>query len=253
MALDFMNVLPSAIDATVMFTQIVQVVVTLVIIAVIVLAAKRFKLFYKYPVDIEILKMMSDGKLRAYDSDKARRVREKDGEEYYDVKKRNFHWYPPTFQSQLLKSGGKKVKIYVRELSHNNWEIIDPSTLVKATSKDFQKMQDESTIRFWHNVESEKADIKWKKTDNWKKLMDLLPTAVMLMGIGIFIYLFGNYVIIPVLNQAGAVNAQTTSVLKTASALLERSTQYVELIMRQNGVPLDNAPWLNATNESVIV
>lgn len=248
---DILSFLPSATDATIIFTQIMQVVVTLGIVAAVAFFLKRKKVFYKFPVDVMIFKIMNDGKLRAYDTDKVRRVHEQDNEEYFDVKKRGFKWYPPTFEAQLLKSDGKRTMIFVKELSHNNWEIMKPEELIGVDIDGFKKMQDENTIRFWKTVEDEKADIKWAKDNIWDQLKNWMPTILMIVGLGVFIWLFGSSILIPTMNTASAINTQTVEVLEKAANIMERSTEYLEILLFQSNssyVP----SWVNRTNESVI-
>ena len=247
----FGSFLPDAVGMMGIYTQIVNVIVTVGIIAAIAIVLLKFKILHKYPVEVEIWQV-KNGRLQVVGRDKARRVQNrKDGEEYYDVKKRNFKWYPPTFQGQTMMAGGKKTKIYVVELSHNEWKIVDPASLISATPEEYKNLENESTVRFWKNIEDDKADLKWKKTDNWQKLREVLPTVIMFVGMGIFLYFFGTYVVVPVMSTFGGVTSQSIALLERAIVMTERSTQYIELLLAQNGIA---SPYsIPVPNESVIV
>lgn len=242
------NIFPSPIGAVVGFAQIVQAIIYIGIIAAIVFLLFKFKLLYKFPVQFDIFQV-KNGVLQLLDTDKGRRVKKKDERQYFDIKKRNFKWYPPSFEGQVAMKGGKKSKIYVVELSHNNWEMINPSSFVKAEPADYKRLEKESLVRYWKNVEDDKADIKWRKEDKWRKILDALPTVIMFVGIGIFLYFFGTYVVIPVMGTFGGVTKTSQELLQQSTVLLEKSTEYVDLLLRLNNVQVPS----NITiNESVI-
>lgn len=250
--MDFIGgMVPSGMDVAVGITQVMQGIMWIAVIGGIAFILFKFKLLYRFPVDIDILQVRK-GVLSLIDKDKARRVRKKDGEEYYDVKKRNFKWYPPTFEGQMDIKGGKKTKLYVEELSHNNWRIIDPASFVKADPKAYKLLERESQVRYWKNLEDMKDELKWKKEDKWKSVRDM----AVWIGLGAFMFLFfygaGTYIITPVLGTINSADDMIINVLEKSNELLERSTQYVELILKQNNVAA-TLPWLNTTNESVIV
>lgn len=238
--------IPDPVAITGGIAQFMQGMIYVVIIGVVFFLLMKFKILYKYPVEIDIFQVRK-GVLSLVDRDTARRVKKKDGEEYYDVKKRNFKWHPPTFEGQLDLKGGKKTKLYVQELSHNEWKIIDPTSFIKAKPEDYQILERESLVRYWKNLEDAKDDVKWKKEDKLKALLNLLPTVIMFVGIGIFIYFFGTYVITPVLGYAN----MGQELLTQSMALLEKSTEYVELIMANTNASYVPS-WVNTTNESVI-
>jgi len=240
------GMMPDAVGITAAFTQIINLVVIVAVIGGIMFLLLKLKILYKFPVEIDIFQVRN-GRLQLVDRDKARRVKKKDGEEYYDVKKRSFKWYPPTFQGQLDVKGGKKTKLYVQELSHNEWQIIDPTSFIKAGDDAYRTLEREAQVRFWKNLEDSKDEMKWKKEDKLKKLMEALPVVIMFVGMGIFLYFFGTYVVGPVLDysNSGAV------LLERASELLERSTEYVELLLTQTNTSYVPS-WVNTTNASVI-
>lgn len=242
--------IPDPVTATAGVAQLIQAALFLGILGAIVFLLFKFKLLYKFPVDIDIFQVKK-GVLQLVDKDKARRVKKKDGQEYYDVKKRNFKWYPPTFEGQLDVKGGKKTKLYVQELSHNEWQIIDPASFIKADPKEYRKLEIESQVRYWKNLEDMKADQKWNKESSWKKLLELAPTIVTVAFVVLFIYFIGTYVITPVMGTFGAVSSMSADMFEQSSALLERSTQYVEMLLALNNVEY-TPTWVNTTNESVI-
>lgn len=239
------SLFPSPVGATMAVAQVLQAVVFLGVIGGIIFVLFKLKIFYRYPIQFDIFQV-KNGVLQLVDTDKGRRVKKKDGREYFDVKKRNFRWFPPSFEGQVVMKGGKKAKIYVIELSHNEWEIINPKNFVKAKPEDYERLEKESLVRYWKNVEDDKADLKWRKEDKWKKILDALPTVVMFVGIGIFLYFFGTYVVVPVMGSFGGITAQSQELLVQSSSLLEKSTQYVEMLLAQRGI------YYPEFNESVI-
>jgi len=233
------NIFPSPVGAVAGIAQIMQVVVYLGIFVAVIFLMFKFKLLYKFPVQFDIFQV-KNRVLQLVDTDRGRRVKGKDNREYFDIKKRNFKWYPPSFEGQVVIKGGKKSKIYVVELSHNDWEIIDPASFIKAEPTDYKRLEKETLVRYWKNVEDDKADLKWRKEDKWKKIMDAMPTVIMFVGIGIFLYFFGNYVVVPVMGTFGGVTSQSQALLAQSIVLLEKSTQYVEMLLRLNNIQVSN-------------
>ena len=234
-----------AVGAAGMAGQAIQAVIILIVLGVVTFAVLKLKIFYKFPISFDIFQLKG-GVLQLVETDSGRRVtKKKDKEMYIDVKRRNFRWYPPSYLAQTMMKGGKKSKIYVLELSHNEWQVIDPSKFIRAKPEDYKRLEQEAVVRFWKNTEDAKADVKWKKEDKWKQIMDVLPTVIMFVGIGIFLYFFGTYVITPVMATFGGVTTQGIAMLEKSSELLERSTQYVELLLKLQGIdytlPIPNA------------
>lgn len=217
-------------------TQVMNMIIIIAVIGIATFFLMRFTV--KFPTDFDIFQI-KNGSLQQVDTDKGRRVKKKDGEEYYQIKKRKFKWYPPTFEGQLGVSGGKRAKIYVQELSHNVWQVIDPKVFVTGKPEDYKILENEGTIRFWKNLEENKAKFKWNKDDKWKKIMDVLPLAIICVGVGLVFYFLGNYIIIPIMDRSAGIQGQTVEVLNYSAQLMNKSVQYIDMLTQMliaNGI-----------------
>ena len=184
----------------------------------------------KYPVKVDIFKIMN-GSLKWVEGDSARRVKKKDGEEYYEFKKRNVKWNPPTFQAMVNTTKGNS-KLYLKELSHDNFEIINPAAFVTGKEEDYKRIETDHVVKFWNVLEHNKANYKWNKDDKWKKLIDALPIVLSLFGLGLFFYFFGTYILVPTLGQANSGQV----LLQQSMELLDKSTTYIDTLLRLNGI-----------------
>ena len=221
--LPFNIALPSWVEITYWISQFITIIFFIGIISGVtwfILVKKKW--LAKFPVIVDIFKI-NNGVLQRIDSDKARRVKKKDGEEYYEFKKRNIKWHPPTFEA--LISGPKNTsKLFLKELSQDEFEIIEPKTFLTANANDYDKVENEQVIRFWKNLEENKAHFKWNKDSKWDKLINALPIVLSLFGLGLFFYFFGTYVLVPTLASAG----RGDELLKQSMAMLDASMRYME-------------------------
>jgi len=220
--LPFNVALPSWVEVTYWISQFITVVFFIGIIGVGVWLLMRKKRFVKFPVFTFIFKVVNE-KLHWVDNDKTRRVKKKDAEEYYEFKKRNIKWHPPTFEG--LVPGPKNTSLlFLKELSQDEFEIIDPRKFISASPNDYDAIENEQVVRFWKNLEENKAHFKWNKDSKWEKLINALPIVLSLFGLGLFFYFFGTYVLAPTL----AASNQGQVLLDQSMKMLDTSMRYME-------------------------
>lgn len=226
------------------FSTIGYVVLIVAMLGVFAFMAMRGGWFSKYPTEVDIFQVKS-GSLQLVDNDKARRRKnKKDGEEYYYFKKRKIKWKPPTFESLVQGKKGKS-HLYLKELSQDEFEIIDPRVFITGNIDDYKKVESESLDRFYKNIQDDKADLKWNKQSTWDKLLPILTWVIPIMMIGILIWITVSYGVLPILDRvsgaAGIVNQQ----LNISTQILDKSITYIDYLTRllvANGikVPVNN-------------
>jgi hypothetical protein len=216
--------LPSGMELTYWISQAVAYIFLIGIFGVIVWLIMKKKWFAKFPVNVDIFKV-ENGICQWVDADKARRIKKKDGEIFYQFKKRSVKWHPPTYEA-LLRSNKNTSKLYLKELSQDEFEIIDPKMFVTGKSEDYDRVEKESNVRFWKNLEENKAHFKWNKDNKWDKLINALPIVLSLAGLGLFFYFFGTYVLVPTL----AASNQGTALLDQSMKMLDTSMRYMEAL-----------------------
>jgi hypothetical protein len=167
---------------------------------------------------------MKSGALQFVDTDKARRVKKK-GSEKFDFKKRNTTWQPPTYEALVQAKKGSL--LFLKELSADDFEIIDPREFVKAMPSDYRRVEKNAMDKYFKNVEDAEADLKWNKENKWQKLIDALPVIIILIGSGLLIYFVMNYGILPVLDRASAVTDASARSLEKATEMLDKSMEYM--------------------------
>ena len=233
--------LPSALDVMSVITTFTTLVIFIGAIGLVAWFLTRNRKLGKFPVIVDIFQV-KNGNLQWVEADRARRRKKKDGEEYYEFKKRNVKLPAPTFEG--LVNGPRGVsRLFLKELSHDEFEVIDPKSFITGKPDDYEKIEVEHNVRFWKNLEENKAHFKWNKENKWDKLINALPIVLSLFGLGLFFYFFGTYVLVPTLGAAG----QGQQLLEQSMSLLDKSTQYVELILRANGYNM------TAANGTVII
>jgi hypothetical protein len=209
--------------------------------------AIKKKWFVKFPTSIEIMKV-ENGILTTVDNDYGRRVvkKNKDGsilELYYDIKKRNFKWYPPSFESSVATKKGKS-KMYVRELYPNKWEIINPAAFVTGKTEDYKRTEGDELDSYFKNTQDLAAKNRYKLPESGldaliKGILPILPIAISV----ILLIVFFTQVVFPMMGQYSVGQAYlqlTAEQINTSTNLLDKSTQYVEMLMRLNGYQVVN-------------
>lgn len=216
-------------------TYALQVIFLLILVGGILFVIWRKRWFVKFPTTAMIFRMRGK-KMFVVDEDRARRVKNrKDGEIYYEFKKRpGIKWKPPSFEFLSPTTRNKSV-MYLKELAQDDFEIIDPKAFLSTSPKDYKKVEHEEVDRFFKNIQDEKARIKWRQESSIKKLMEALPLIMSIMGVALFFYIFGQYVAIPIINQYSGMFAQAAILNEQSQLLLDKSTSYVELLLRQQG------------------
>ena len=214
--------LPSMIDVMSGVTTVVTLLIFIGAIGFGFWFLTKNKKLGRFPVAVDIFQV-KNGSLKWVDGDSARRKKKKDGEEYYEFKKRKIKWSPPTFQAMVNTAKGKS-KLYLKELSHDSFEILDMAQLVTAGVVDYKKVETDHVVRFWKVLEGNKARFKWNKDNSWDKLINALPIVLSLFGLGLFFYFFGNYILVPTLATTGTSNL----VLEKATQVLDASIRYME-------------------------
>lgn len=223
------------------------VVVVIAMFAVVFVIMWKKKMFYKFPVSFEVMKV-ENGLLSTVDFDKGRRVikKHRDGsikELYYDIKSRNFKWYPPSFETSVATKKGKS-KFYVRELYPNKWEIIDPKAFVTGEPKDYKRVEGDELDSYFKNTQDDVADLKYRLDESgWDKLVKLLSPVLPIAVAGIVFILIATQVLLPAMDKANAVTMAieaSNANMNMSTQLLDKSTSYVELLLRLNGYEIVN-------------
>ena len=224
---------------------VIAVVFILMFVVVFVFLWKK-KLLWKFPTLFEIMKV-ENGMLTTVDFDQGRRVikKHRDGsikELYYDIKKRNFKWFPPSFESSVATKRGKS-KFYVRELYPNKWEIIDPKAFVTGKETDYKRVEGDELDSYFKNTSDDVADLKYKLEESgWDKLMKLLGPVLPIAVAGIIFIIISTQVLLPAMDKANAITGAMQSAnanVNASTQLLDKSTQYVELLINlliSNGI-----------------
>lgn len=205
------------------------------------------KWFFRFPTSFEVMKV-ENGALSTVDVDNGRRVlkKNKDGsikELYYDIKRRNFKWYPPSFESSVSTKKGNS-KFYVRELYPNKWEIIDPKSFVTGKAEDYKRTEGDELDSYFKNTQDDMAEIKYKLPGSaWdslvKAILPILPIAVSV----VMLIIFFSQVIFPMMdryNIVGSMLSVSQENLNASMILLDKSTSYVEMLLRLNGYNVVN-------------
>jgi len=216
-------------------TYALQLGFALILVGGIVFVIWRKRWFVKFPTRAMIFRMRGKD-LFLVDEDKARRVKnKKDGEIYYEFQKRaGLKWKPPSFEFLSPTTKNKSV-MFLKELAQDDFEIIDPKAFLATTPEEYEKIEHEEVDRFFKNVQDDKAKIKWRQESSFKKLMDALPLIMSIMGVALFFYIFGQYVAIPLIQQYSGMFNQASLINEQSMALLDKSTSYVEMLLRQQG------------------
>lgn len=207
----------------------------ILIVAGVAIVAWKKKVFYRFPVKVKLFVLRNDGKWYEDEKgDKARRkVDKKKGAEVYQFKSSRADWQPPSFDKLGMTNKGKSV-LYLKEIGDEKYEIIDPAEFVTADRSKFKEAATENVDRHWRNVQSEAADQKWAEDDRFKKLIDALPIILSIFGVALFFYIFGQYVAIPLMQQAvgqgGAVLEKAVEVLNQTNMLVDAQMRYMEAL-----------------------
>lgn len=229
------NILPQVNPAQLVvgLSFLLQFVFLLVLFGGVGFILIKKNVFAKFPTTALIFRMRGE-KMFLIDEDKAKRIKKKDGEIYYEFKKRpGVKWKPPSFEFLSPTTKNKSV-MFLKELAQDDFEIIDPKTFISANSESYRLVEHEEIDRFYKNLQDEKARGKWKQEGRWDKLITALPTILSIMFIAIFFYIVGQYVIIPVMNQFGGSVNQAIILNNQSAVLLDKSTSYLDILLRQD-------------------
>lgn len=231
------------------------------VIGIIVFIGMKKKWFFKFPTTFDIMKV-ENGVLTTVDTDQGRRVlkKNKDGsikELYYDIKKRNFKWYPPSFESSIGTKRGKS-KFYVRELYPNKWEIIDPKSFVTGSPADYKRVEGDELDSYFKNTQDDMAELKYKFDEGTlNKLLNMIAPILPIIVAGVVLIIIMTQAVIPMWEKAaGAVSENyqlSNDNLNQSIQLLDKSTQYIDYLTRlliANGMKVP-VTIVNATNVSV--
>ena len=196
------------------------------IIAAFFLIGIKKKWFKRFDGTADIFKMYG-GTLSFVESDKVRREKNKE-KEFYEFKNRNIEWQPPSFEN-FVPLGGKKFKLYLRELSKDTFEVIDMKTIMKLGDGAYKGITSEIADRRWQVIQSESADQKWKEQDKWQRLRDAAPTIIVGIVAAIIIYAaVDGYTKITALNSG--VSGMGIETLKMATEMLNKSMEYMSFL-----------------------
>lgn len=256
MAVDAGNVLgeimsvDTAANAMAAFAQLfIYIVLAVGIVGVIIIIIWKTKFLISYPNSIDIFKIKG-GKLVFVENDKFRTGTDRSTKKpFLQLKKRGIVTIPPTFEAYI--QSGKHSKLYAEELAEKQLRFIDLKDLLKANPTDYKKFENEQLDRFYKSTQDDADYNKYKKKTDWQKIMEILPILMILMGIGIVVYLAGQFVIIPFLDMQQAFAAPAAQLLEKATELMEAQVRYMEVLFKIGNV---TSPLANATygNESVI-
>jgi hypothetical protein len=214
-------------------------IVILAIVAVFLVIGFKKKWFFKFPTVFDIMKV-ENGNLSTVDTDFGRRVLKKnrDGsikELYYDIKKRNFKWYPPSFESTVATKKGRS-KIYVRELYPNKWEIIDPKSFVTGKPEDYRRTEGDELDSYFKNTQDDMAELKYKMdSSGWDKLLGMLSPILPIAVAGIIFILIATQVLLPAMDRANTVVAAidaSSQNMNMSTTLLDKSVQFLDYVIQ---------------------
>jgi hypothetical protein len=238
--------MPDPLSVTAGITNVMYAVILISIMAAIVMLGYKKKIFWKFPTKFEVLKVEGGTVTGKYTDYGRRVVKKKNGvvtELYYDIKNANFHWIPPSYANMVpevkakfdgnnIPSGKGKSTIFVKELSHNAWEVINLKDFVTGTKGEYDSIGSQEADSYFKNTTDDMIENKFKLSPSkWKPFIDALPILMSLLGIGLFFYFFGTYILVPTLDRGNAAHDD----LAMAQQLLNQSTQYVEMLLRLNG------------------
>lgn len=203
----------------------------IMIFAVIGIFAWKKKMFAKWIGTAEIFKMYG-GVLSYVDSDKVRRVKKKvDGvqKEFYDFKNRNIVWQPPSFE-QIVSTGKRKFKIYLEELSHDTFRVLDMSQMLKMQpGEGYKGIQSEVSDRQWREIQHEAAVIKHAKEDKWANIRNMAPTLIV-VGMVVILLIFGVDAYVKMAQASNAGAGQVAEALKLSTEMMNQSLRYMEFL-----------------------
>jgi hypothetical protein len=250
------NMIPSAYDLASGAMSAVWVVVIIIALVGFAFLAIRGKWFIKFPIRTDIFQVRS-GVLQAVDVDMARRfVDKKTGEEWGELKKRNVKFKMPTFEatpamgreeylarsSQVRSATQMKSKLYLKEITPDKFELVDPRDFVKSSVGEYTRMQEESTDRHWMGLQHEKSTIKYTNSDKWQKLRDALPTIITALAVAV-ILIFATDSYVKMVQAAAGGAAAVSDAVRQSTQMMNMTMQYMEYMGFHP----------NATNGTVII
>src|SRR3990172_3701790 len=227
--------LPSSYEGLQILAFVVQLALILVFVAGLTLLVIKKRWFMKFPTIVHIFRMRGDS-LSLIDIDNIRRVKKKDGEIYYEFRKRTgLKWKPPSFE-MLGSTSKNKTVLYLKELSQDSFEVIDPRVFISTTPDQFKSVEHEEIDRFYKNVQDEKARLNWKLEGGWEKFLRAITPVLPIAVARIIFLLISTQVLLPAMDKANAITSaiQASNInLNASTNLLDKSTAYIDLLLRQ--------------------
>lgn len=207
-----------------------QIIIVFGFLAIFVTVGWKKKLFHRYPTKFFVYRVMG-GTLGEVKQDSGRRVvKRKHGkitDFYYDVRKANFKWIPPSYE--FMQKLGKGAVVHVREISHNNWEAFDPAKLVKGEALEYRSAEKNELDDYFKNTQDDMAEIKLtKEKDKWAKIFEWAGPAIFVLLVGIAVAVAAG----PLGELYATTAAQAKPVLDQSTIALERSNTLFDAALR---------------------
>lgn len=230
----FSNIMPKIDVGALSYSmgQAMQVLIVFVCIGVFVFIGFKKKIFFKFPTKFYIYPVMG-GKLTGVREDFGRRViKRKNGvvtDFYYDIKKADFKWHPPSYEFMLGTGEKGRAAVHVREISHQNWESFDPEKLVKAEALEYKSAEKRELDDYFKTTQDSAAKFKYAlEKDKYQRIIDVIPAFLMLVGIGLAISL----AIGPLGELYAASMGANNGVLDRSVTVLDRSNTIFNAALR---------------------
>src|SRR3990167_8705150 len=125
-----------------------------------------------YPVRVTIFETRKDGTKICYD--KARRVKDKNGEYYYELKSRKLKTKPQDLKNIFIDEKGKDHLVLYSE---NPKEI---SSMYINKPEHLHPLDED--LDFWRATEMEKAFLRWQKKGSLDKWLPIIAIFIILIG-----------------------------------------------------------------------